>query len=138
MGDNDVALAYAKRLGNVPARLDAAAHPKFAELGAMTADHALLTQARALRSTVGANAMMAGVARATEAVLIGKADGNAAQQLLVQYVSHVLGDDTVGMNRPLQQQSAAEQVLAQQRERHDDSADPELRQGPASKGQEAQ
>jgi len=96
MGDNDVALAYAKRLGNVPARLDAAQHPKFAELGAMTADHALLPQARALRSTVGANAMMAGVARATEAVLIGKVDGAGAQQLLLQYVSHVLGEDTVG------------------------------------------
>jgi len=99
MGDNDVALAYAKRLGNVPARLDAAQHPKFAELGAMTADHALLPQARALRSTVGANAMMAGVARATEAVLIGKVDGAGAQQLLLQYVSHVLGEDTVGKNR---------------------------------------
>ena len=112
MGDNDVAMAYAKRLGNVPARLDAAQHPKFAELGPMTADHALLPEARALRSTVGANAMMAGVARATEAVLIGKTDGAGAQQLLLQYVSHVLGEDTVGQRMKEQVEPAAS-ALAQ-------------------------
>jgi multiple sugar transport system substrate-binding protein len=112
MGDNDVAMAYAKRLGNVPARLDAAQHPKFAELGPMTADHALLPEARALRSTVGANAMMAGVARATEAVLIGKVDGAGAQQLLLQYVSHVLGEDTVGQRMKEQVEPVAS-ALAQ-------------------------
>lgn len=107
LGENDVAIAYAKRLGNVPARLDAAEHPQFAALGSMAADHALLRDTRALRSTVGANAMMAGVARASEAVLTGRANAEQAQQLLLGYVSNVLGDDSVGMA-----QSTTPQALA--------------------------
>lgn len=91
LGENDVALAYAKQLGNVPARLDAPQHPEFAALGNLMADHALLKDARALRTTVGSNAMMAGVAQASEAVLTGRADGERAQQMLYDYVVNVLG-----------------------------------------------
>ncbi len=95
LGDVDVALVYAEKLGNVPARLDAAEHPAFAALGARMADHALLGEARALRTTVGSNAMMAGVAQASEAVLTGRADAKQAQQQLINYVTNVLGEQQV-------------------------------------------
>lgn len=95
LGEVDVALVYAEKLGNVPARLDAANHPAYAALGVRMADHALLTEARALRTTVGSNAMMAGVAQASEAVLTGRADASQAQQQLINYVSNVLGEQQV-------------------------------------------
>lgn len=95
LGEVDVALVYAEKLGNVPARLDAAQHPAFAALGSRMEDHALLPQARALRTTVGANAMMAGVAQASEAVLTGRSDADQAQQQLIDYVTNVLGEQQV-------------------------------------------
>ncbi|MDR6984605.1 multiple sugar transport system substrate-binding protein [Rheinheimera pacifica] len=95
LGEVDVALVYAEKLGNVPARLDAAQHPGFAALGSRMEDHALLPQARALRTTVGSNAMMAGVAQASEAVLTGRSDAGQAQQQLIDYVTNVLGDQQV-------------------------------------------
>lgn len=95
LGEVDVALVYAEKLGNVPARLDAADHPGFIALGSLMDDHALLSQARALRTTVGANAMMAGVAQASESVLTGRADAGQAQQQLINYVTNVLGEQQV-------------------------------------------
>lgn len=95
LGEVDVALVYAEKLGNVPARLDATSHPLFAQLGNRMADHALLTEAKALRTTVGSNAMMAGVAQASEAVLTGRADAKEAQQQLIFYVTNVLGEQQV-------------------------------------------
>ena len=58
-------------------------------------DHALLTESRALRTTVGSNAMMAGVAQASEAVLTGRANALQAQQQLHDYVVNVLGAEMV-------------------------------------------
>ncbi|MBX2858402.1 MAG: extracellular solute-binding protein [Cellvibrionaceae bacterium] len=95
LGEVDVALAYAQKLGNVPARMDAKQHPQYAALGTLSEAHQQLPQARALRTTVGANVIMAGVARATEALLIGREDAEGAQQLLVNYVSSVLGDEAI-------------------------------------------
>ena len=95
LGSVDVALTYARNLGNVPARMDAREHADFHQLGALMEAHAQLPEARALRSTVGANAVMAGVARSTEAVLIGREDAKGAQQLLKAYVASVLGDNAV-------------------------------------------
>lgn len=95
LGEVDVALAYAAKLGNVPARLDAATDPGFIALGSLMDDHALLSQARALRTTVGANAMMAGVAQASESILTGRADASQAQQQLINYVTNVLGEQQV-------------------------------------------
>lgn len=95
LGEVDVALAYAEKLGNVPARLDAVEHPAFAALGNRMQDHALLTSARALRTTVGANAMMAGVAQASESVLTGRANAAQAQQQLIDYVANVMGEQQV-------------------------------------------
>ncbi|MDP5033286.1 ABC transporter substrate-binding protein [Paraglaciecola sp.] len=99
LGDNDVAITYAQKLGNVPARLDAELHPDYASLGILAQAHKLLPRARALRTTVGSNAVMAGVARATEAVIIGREDAAGAQQLLEDYVSSVLGDEAVSRNQ---------------------------------------
>lgn len=95
LGETDVALAYAAKLGNVPARLDAKDHPDFIALGSLMQDHALLTQSRAVRTTVGSNAMMAGVAQATEALLTGRVDAAGAQQMLRDYVENVLGEAMV-------------------------------------------
>jgi multiple sugar transport system substrate-binding protein len=95
LGEVDVALAYAVKLGNVPARLDAKEHPDFIALGSLMQDHALLTESRALRTTVGSNAMMAGVAQASEAVLTGRANALQAQQQLHDYVVNVLGVEMV-------------------------------------------
>jgi multiple sugar transport system substrate-binding protein len=95
LGEVDVALAYAVKLGNVPARLDAKDHPDFIALGSLMQDHALLTESRALRTTVGSNAMMAGVAQASEAVLTGRANALQAQQQLHDYVVNVLGAEMV-------------------------------------------
>ena len=95
MGGVDVAIAYSKKLGNVPARLDAKNAEDFASLGVLADAHALLNEAKAVRTTVGANAMMAGVSKATEALLTGRADSKKASKILHNYVSSVLGEKWV-------------------------------------------
>lgn len=95
MGEVDVAIAYAKRLGNVPARMDAKLHPEYALLGNATQAHQLLPEARAVSTTVGSSAFTSGVARATEGLLTGRVDAKGAQRILYDYVNSVLGEQYV-------------------------------------------
>lgn len=95
MGDVDVAIAYAKRLGNVPARMDAKFHPEYAVLGNAQQAHQLLPEARAVTTTVGSSAVTSGVARATEGLLTGRVNAQGAQGILNDYVVSVLGQQYV-------------------------------------------
>ncbi|MEO9947307.1 extracellular solute-binding protein [Paraglaciecola sp.] len=95
MGEVDVAIAYAKRLGNVPARMDAKYHPGYPSLGNATEAHQLLPEARAVTTTVGASAVISGVARATEGLLTQRVDAKGAEDILRNYVTSVLGEERV-------------------------------------------
>ncbi len=95
LGSVDAAIAYAQKLGNVPARRDAIGRPEFQSMKVLLEARKQLAKARAVRTTVGANALMSGVARATESLLTKRKDARGAQQMLVDYVSNVLGDDQV-------------------------------------------
>ncbi|HCD83317.1 MAG TPA: ABC transporter substrate-binding protein, partial [Agrobacterium sp.] len=48
-----------------------------------------------LKSAPGFSTVMEGVGRATEALLLEKADAAGAQKILVDYVKATLGDDVV-------------------------------------------
>ncbi|MGL6160702.1 ABC transporter substrate-binding protein [Microbulbifer sp.] len=95
LGSVESALAYAKKLGNVPARLDVVDHPEFADMGLLAAAHGTLVDAKAVQTTVGASTLMAGVARATESLLTGREDADGAQELLLKYVSNIMGESAV-------------------------------------------
>ena len=56
---------------------------------------AQLDQAATVKSAPGFTAVSEGVARATEALLLGNADAAGAQEILVDYVRSTLGDDAV-------------------------------------------
>lgn len=97
LGSVESAIAYAEGLGNVPARLDATEHEGFAALTHIHNAHAQLLRATAVQTTVGSSILMAGVARATESLLTGREDAAGAQQLLLRYVSNILGDEAVAV-----------------------------------------
>ena len=97
LGSVESAIAYAEGLGNVPARLDATEHEGFAALTHIHNAHAQLLRATAVQTTVGSSTLMAGVARATESLLTGREDAAGAQQLLLRYVSNILGDEAVAV-----------------------------------------
>jgi multiple sugar transport system substrate-binding protein len=95
MGKVDVAIAYSKRLGNVPARMDAKLHPEYSSLGNAREAHQLLPEARAINTTVGSSAFTSGVSRATEGLLTGRVDVKGAQRILHNYVESVLSEKYV-------------------------------------------
>ncbi|MEP0357172.1 extracellular solute-binding protein [Paraglaciecola sp.] len=99
LGEVDVAIAYAKRLGNVPARMDAKYHPEYSSLGNATEAHQLLPEARAVTTTVGASAVISGVARATEGLLTQRVDAKGAEDILRNYITSVLGEERVKGSR---------------------------------------
>ena len=95
LGEPDVAIQYARRLGNIPARLDAKNHPDFALMSTTENSEDLLLNAKVVPVTVGANAVVSGVARATEGLLIGRFTAQEAQSFLYDYVKSVLGEKFV-------------------------------------------
>ena len=88
-------VAYAERLGNIPARRDAAEDPDFQKLTALVPILGDVENGTFLRTAAGFSAVSEGVARATEALLRKETDAAGAQEILVQYVSDVLGEDAV-------------------------------------------
>jgi multiple sugar transport system substrate-binding protein len=90
-------VAYAKNLGNIPGRADAAADPEFQKLTELVPILAALQKGGGtyLKTAEGFSAVAEGVGRATEALLRKKTDPAGAQKILVDYVKEVLGDDAV-------------------------------------------
>ena len=95
LGSVPADVAYAARLGNIPARRDAADDAEFQKLTALVPVLKAVENGTYLTASEGFSAVSEGVARATEAILRKEADGAAAQQILVDYVSDVLGPDAV-------------------------------------------
>lgn len=87
--------AYAKEVGNIPGRKDAASDPMFQALTALVPIHANVSNGTFLRASAGFSAVSEGVARATEALLRKETDAAGAQKILVNYVKEVLGDEAV-------------------------------------------
>ena len=90
-------VAYAKNLGNIPGRVDAAADPDFQKLTELVPILDALKKGTGtyLQTAEGFSAVSEGVARATEALLRNQTDAAGAQKILVDYVKQVLGDDAV-------------------------------------------
>jgi multiple sugar transport system substrate-binding protein len=95
LGSVETQVAYSTREGNLPSRADAAESPEFQALTALVPILAQLDQAATVESAPGFTAVSEGVARATEALLLGNADAAGAQAILVDYVRSTLGDDAV-------------------------------------------
>lgn len=95
MASVDATVAYATRIGNIPARVDAADNADFQALEALVPVHANLESGVFLRSATGFSAVAEGVARATEALLRKDTDAEGAQAILVEYVTDLLGDEAV-------------------------------------------
>jgi multiple sugar transport system substrate-binding protein len=95
LGSVETQVAYTSREGNLPSRADAAESPEFQTLTALVPILAQLDQAATVESAPGFTAVSEGVARATEALLLGNADAAGAQEILVDYVRSTLGDDAV-------------------------------------------
>lgn len=88
-------VAYAKGIGNIPARKDATTDPEFQKLTALVPILSAVEQGTFLKTVPGFSALQEGVARATEALLRKQTDPAGAQKILVDYVSETLGDDMV-------------------------------------------
>lgn len=97
LGSVKAMTAYAQNLGNIPARMDAAADPDFQKLETLVPIHADLKKGSGtyLQTAEGFSAVTEGVARGTEALLRKKTDAAGAQKILVDYVKDVLGDEAV-------------------------------------------
>jgi len=88
-------VAYASRLGNIPARRDAGDDAEFQKLTALVPVLKAVENGTYLQASAGFSAVSEGVARATEAILRKETDGAGAQKILVDYVTDVLGPDAV-------------------------------------------
>ena len=95
LGSVKADVAYASRLGNVPGRMDALDDPGFQELTALVPVLEDVNNGTFLKTTTGFSAVSEGVARATEALLRKETDAAGAQEILVEYVSDLLGEDVV-------------------------------------------
>ncbi|MDM9623971.1 extracellular solute-binding protein [Rhizobium sp. S96] len=88
-------VAYAKGIGNIPARKDATSDPEFQKLTALVPILGAVENGTFLKTAPGFSALQEGIARATEALLRKETDAAGAQKILVDYVSETLGDDMV-------------------------------------------
>lgn len=95
MASVDATVAYAKRIGNIPARVDASSNAEFQELEALVPIHANVEGGTFLQAATGFSVVAEGVARATEALLRKETDGAGAQEIMVEYVTDLLGEDVV-------------------------------------------
>ncbi len=95
LGSVEVAVAYAEKLGNIPAREDAADNADFQALKALVPIHMNVDDGVFLKTATGFSVVSEGVARATEALLRGETDAAGAQAILVEYATDLLGEDVV-------------------------------------------
>ncbi|MCY4140609.1 MAG: ABC transporter substrate-binding protein, partial [Rhodobacteraceae bacterium] len=95
LGSVEVAAAYAEKLGNIPARKDAADNADFQALKALVPIHMNVDDGVFLKTATGFSVVSEGVARATEALLRGETDAAGAQAILVEYATDLLGEDVV-------------------------------------------
>lgn len=95
IGSVEAAVAYAQRLGNIPARRDAADNADFQQLTALVPVHANVENGTFLRTAPGFSVLAEGVAHATDALLRRETDADGAHEILVEYVVNFLGEDAV-------------------------------------------
>jgi multiple sugar transport system substrate-binding protein len=95
MGSVKLMVSYAANEGNLPSRKDAVDDTEFQKLTALVPLMKDLDRGAYLKSAPGFSTVMEGVGRATEALLLEKADAAGAQKILVDYVKATLGDDVV-------------------------------------------
>lgn len=95
LGSVDLMVSYAAKEGNLPARMDAAQNAEFQTLTALVPILDNLDNGTFVRGAPGFSAVAEGVARATEALLLGSTDAAGAQAILVDYVTGTLGEDAV-------------------------------------------
>lgn len=91
----EATVEYATRLGNIPARRDAADNATFQTLTQLVPVHANAENGTFLRSGEGFSVVAEGVARATEALLRQETDAAGAQAILTDYARDLLGDELV-------------------------------------------
>ena len=91
----ETTVEYAKRLGNIPARKDAADNADFQALTQLVPVHANAQNGVVFKSGEGFSVVAEGVARATEALLRQETDAAGAQAILVDYSRELLGDEVV-------------------------------------------
>ena len=91
----DATVAYAERIGSIPARKDAADSPDFQALTALVPVHRDADKGTFLKPGEGFSVVSEGVARATDGLLQKEVDAAGAQQILVDYATELLGEDVV-------------------------------------------
>ncbi|KQS88736.1 MULTISPECIES: ABC transporter substrate-binding protein [unclassified Rhizobium] len=95
MGSIDLMVSYAANEGNLPARKDAVDNAEFQKLTALVPIMSYLDKGAYLKTAPGFSTVVEGVARATEALLLGNTDAAGAQKILVDYAKSTLGEDQV-------------------------------------------
>ena len=95
LGSVDATVAYARLLGNIPARKDASGNKDFQALTELVPIHKSVENGAFLKSAPGFSVVSEGVARATEALLRKQTDAAGAQAILVGYAKDLLGDKAV-------------------------------------------
>ncbi len=95
MGSVDLMVSYAANEGNLPSRKDALDNAEFQKLTALVPIMSYLDKAAFLKTAPGFSTVVDGVARATEALLLGNTDAAGAQKILVDYAKSTLGEDQV-------------------------------------------
>lgn len=95
IGSVQTQVDYAVKIGNIPSSRAAADNPEFQKLTALVPIHAAAENGAFLKQAEGFAAVSEGVAAATEALLRKETDAAGAQQILIDYVKKVLGDDAV-------------------------------------------
>jgi multiple sugar transport system substrate-binding protein len=91
----DATVSYARLLGNIPARKDAADNKDFQALTELVPVLKNVESGTFLKSAPGFSVVSEGIARATEALLRKQTDAAGAQAILVKYVKDLLGDNVV-------------------------------------------
>ncbi|WP_416347056.1 ABC transporter substrate-binding protein [Devosia sp.] len=88
-------VAAAVEIGLIPTRMDAGEDPMFQEQTELVPIHKAVENGTFLKQNSGFAAVAEGVARATEALLRKETDAVGAQNILVDYVINIMGDDYV-------------------------------------------
>jgi multiple sugar transport system substrate-binding protein len=91
----EATVSYARLLGNIPARKDAADNKDFQALTELVPVLKNVENGTFLKSAPGFSVVSEGIARATEALLRKQTDAAGAQAILVKYVKDLLGDNVV-------------------------------------------
>ena len=95
LGSVESTVGYTEKQGSIPPRADAIDSPEFQRFPALIPILKEIDNGSYYKSAEGFSVVAEGVARATEALLLGSADAAGAQEILVDYVSNALGSDKV-------------------------------------------